>query len=71
MPNPQHISLQLHSVCSHLDYLILSTDDLVPKNKEKLKKYIHPPHSTVFYISDNKLVNIKLKYGDNKYTKAV
>lgn len=52
VPNPQHISLQPHSFCSHLDYLTLLTDDLVPKNKEKLKKYVHPVHAIVTYIFD-------------------
>lgn len=50
VPNLQHISLQLHNVCSHLDYLTLLTDGLVPKNKtnEKLKKYIHPAYKLLF-----------------------
>lgn len=55
VPNPQHISLQPHSVCSHLDYLTLLTDDLVPKNKEEWKKYIYPAHGTFIYIFDNNL----------------
>ena len=58
-PNLQHISLQPHSVCSHLNYLTLLTDDLVPKNKtkqnkKKLKKYIPLIHAIVnFTFHDN------------------
>lgn len=44
VPNLQHISLQLHNVCSHLDYLTLLTDGLVPINKTNKKiEEIHPP----------------------------
>lgn len=60
VPNPQHISLQPHSVCSHLDYLTLLTDDLVPKNKEKLRKYMHLAHGTVIYITENNLGEYKI-----------
>lgn len=59
-PNLQHISLQPHSVCSHLNYLTLLTDDLVPKNKKKLKKYIHLIHAIVKFTSDDNLGEYKL-----------
>lgn len=62
VPNLQHISLQPHSVCSHLNYLTLLTDDLVPKNKQtkKLKKYIHLIHAIVNSTFDDNLSEYKL-----------
>ena len=46
-PNLQHISLQPHSVCSHLNHLTLLTDDLVPGLQLMEKREVDRKHIKV------------------------
>lgn len=62
VPNLQRTFLPLHSVYSHLDYLILSIDDLAPKNKTTKIVAMHSFRSCkfLFILSANSLGEYKI-----------